>query len=381
MEAHERTLAKLYDVKKLKMGRLPAKVSLTTPKLQHFLTADLTPPPKEVNWGAAVKSPWGMLKNDDLGDCTGAGAGHGIQTWTANTTGEVEITDAMTVDFYMKTTGYIPGMPETDQGGVELDVLQWWQKHSFGGLYHIDALAIVDPKRPSLVKSAIHLMGGVYIGVALPNSAQTQPIWDVPLGGAIGEGSPGSWGLHCVWIMAYDETGLTCVTWGQPWKMTWAFFTTYCDEAYALLSPLWYAEKTPNGLDADALRADMAHFQTVDPPADPAPEPMPEENEGTISAVIAPDTGELVAIHVGSITVSLSQAAANMVFIIIGTAMLVWGKMDMTSISAWIGAAITLTSAATHLHAIKKTNDATLNYASQVMRVIGLLKAKVKAKI
>lgn len=383
MEAHERTLARLYDVKKLKMGRLPAKVDLRTPKLQHFLAADLAPPPAAVNWGEAVKLPWGMLKNDDLGDCTGAGAGHGIQTWTANTTGEVIITDTMTVDFYGKTTGYIPGKPDTDQGGVELDVLTWWQKHSFGDLYTLESFAYVDPKRTTLVKSAIHLMGGVYIGVSLPNSAQNQAIWDVPVSGARGDGEPGSWGLHCVWIMAYDETGLTCVTWGQAWKMTWAFFYTYCDEAYALLSSLWYAAKNPTGLDVQALRNAMSHFQEINPPAAPAPEPSPneDENEGTISAVVAPEGGDLININIGKITLSLSQAAANMIFIIIGTAMLAMGKFDMASLSAWIGAAITVTSAATHLHGIKKANDATVDYAGQVMKVIGLLKAKVKAKV
>lgn len=374
MEAHERTLARLYDIKKLKMGRLPAKVSLRTPKLQHFLMADLQLAPAAVNWGAAVTLPWGMLKNDDLGDCTGAGAGHATQTWTANTTGEVVITDEMTVDFYGNTTGYIRGRPDTDQGGVELDVLKWWQANAFGGVYKIDAFAYVDPKNRSLTKTAIHTMGGIYIGVALPTSAQNQPVWDVIPGGPHGDGEAGSWGLHCVWIMAYDETGLTCVTWGQAWKMTWAFFMTYCDEAYALLSPLWYASKTPNGLDVAQLKADMAHFQQADPASAPDPEPTPISDSGTVASA----EGDLLDIHVGNITVSVSQAAANMIIIMVGTALLAMGKFDMASLSAWVGGAITVISAATHLRSIKKSNDATINYYDKAMHVIGLLKAKVK---
>lgn len=380
MEAHERTLARLYDIKKLKMGRLPAKVNLRAPRLQYFLTADLPPPPVSINWGAAVTLPWGMLKNDDLGDCTAAAAGHAIQTWTANASVEAVITDTMTVDFYEKTTGYTPGQPNTDQGGVELDVLQWWHAHKFGGLYGLEALAIVDPKRSSLVKSAIALMGGVYIGVALPTSAQNQPVWDVPASGTAGDGTPGSWGLHAIWIMAYDEVGLTCVTWGQVWKMTWAFFSTYCDEAYALLSSLWYVTKSPTGLDAATLRDDMAHFQQVDPPS-PAPDPGPTPPicEGGDMATAA-EGGDLINIHVGNITVSVSQAAANLIIIIIGTGLLAMGKFDVTSLSAWIGGAITVVSAATHLRAIKKSNDATINYYDKAMHVISLLKAKVAKK-
>lgn len=387
MEAHERTLAKLYNIKKLKMGRRPPRVSLNTPQLRHFLAADLPPSPASVNWGAAVTS-WGMLANDALGDCTGAGAGHAIQTWTANTVGVVAITDAMTIDFYGKTTGYNPADPRTDQGGVELDVLKWWQANSFGGLYTIDSFAAFDPKKPNLVRSAVHLMGGAYLGVALPTSAQNQAVWDVPAGGAVGDGAPGSWGLHCVWVMAYDEATVTCVTWGYSWKMTWAFFLTYVDESYALLSSLWYAHKAPNGLDVVALKKDMLDFQAQDNPPEPAPDPAPPSppeptppepcpcptcGKSTVEAVNDP----LFEVQVGKVTVDVSQAAVNLFLIILGTAMVAFGHFDMASVSAMIGAAITVITAGAHLRTIKKSNDATIDWGAQIMQVIGILKGKI----
>jgi hypothetical protein len=61
-------------------------------------------------------------------------------------------------------------------------------------------------------------------------------------------------------VVGYDARGLTFVTWGATKAMTWRFWATYCDEAYALLSRDWLdaTSRTPEGLDLDLLRADLA---------------------------------------------------------------------------------------------------------------------------
>lgn len=111
------------------------------------------------------------------------------------------------------------------------------------------------------MQDGIYLFGGLYTGFALPLSAQRQAVWDVPAGGAKGKGEPGSWGGHATSLVAYDARGLTCVTWGALQRMTWPFFKTYCDEAYAIVSQQFLSattKRTPAGFDLATLRKDLA---------------------------------------------------------------------------------------------------------------------------
>jgi hypothetical protein len=197
-----------------------------------------------------------MMLNDTLGDCTIAGCGHAVQVWTANVGAEVTIPDPTIEKYYEKWDGYKPGQPSTDQGGIELDVLNDWKKGGFAGN---KLLAFADPKPANLdeVRQSIALFGGVYIGLSLPITAQKQDIWDVvPSGGA--NAKPGSWGGHCVFVPKYDQNGFTCITWGAPKTMTVAFWNMYCDEAHALLNQDWISAKgSPGGFDQAQLLTDL----------------------------------------------------------------------------------------------------------------------------
>ncbi len=53
---------------------------------------------------------------------------------------------------------------------------------------------------------------------------------------------------------------LDCVTWAKIQPMTLEFFTTYCDEAYALLSAELLGEDgvSPEGFKLAELQADLA---------------------------------------------------------------------------------------------------------------------------
>jgi hypothetical protein len=51
------------------------------------------------------------------------------------------------------------------------------------------------------------------------------------------------------------------VTWGALKPMSWQFYTTYADEAFAVLSVDWInkrLKKAPPGLNLKALEADLA---------------------------------------------------------------------------------------------------------------------------
>jgi hypothetical protein len=189
---------------------------------------------------------------------------HLIQTWTANTGEEVTLTDAQVLNLYHIICGYDPAKPETDQGGTLIEVLNWSRKHLIAGKQRVGAFAAVRPLNHSHVCAAIDLFGGAYIGLGLPVSAGAQigKVWDVPAGGLHGDGAWGTWGGHCVSVEAYDAEGLTCITWGQPQKLTWAFWNAYVDECHAVLSGTdWtaLAGKCPAGsFDFAQLQADLA---------------------------------------------------------------------------------------------------------------------------
>lgn len=177
-----------------------------------------------------------MMANDMLGDCTIAAVAHAVQVWTAATGSPVTAADSVVVNYYSLWDGYVPGDPATDQGGVETDVLDKWRKDpdGFHG-YKLLAYADPDPGNRDHIKQSVVLFGGVYIGLNLPISAQSQigSLWEY-----VG-GRPGTWGGHAVFVAGYDAEGLTCITWGKLQKMTWEFWSRYCDEAHTLLSDIW----------------------------------------------------------------------------------------------------------------------------------------------
>ena len=101
-----------------------------------------------------------------------------MQVWSANTGSEITIPDDTIQGYYQQWDGYVPGDPNTDNGGVELDVLNAWKKQGFAGR---NLLAFADAKASNLteIRQSIAMFGGVYIGLALPLTAQTQDVWDV----------------------------------------------------------------------------------------------------------------------------------------------------------------------------------------------------------
>lgn len=252
------SLAWMIDHSAMQLGKAPAKHDDRTLRLASYLPGHLPPAPSTHAWSPKVAT-WPMYANDLLGDCTAAAAAHMVQCWTANGSSEYRMPESDVVAFYEDSTGYDPADPSTDQGGVELDVLNYWRKSGISG-HKIGAYVSVPPTSGMLTRSGIFLFGGLYIGVALPISAQRQVVWDVPHGGARWEGAPGSWGGHAIPVLDFDARGLICVTWGAVKRMTWRFYRTYCDEAYAIIADDFVngSRRAPNGFDLAALKADLA---------------------------------------------------------------------------------------------------------------------------
>jgi hypothetical protein len=254
------------DPKKLKLGKGVARHDPRALLMASYVAPSLPSPPPSMDLTTKVNA-WGMMENDQIGDCTCAAAGHLLMEWTVNA-GKKMVTpsDKQIVAAYSAITGYNPTTGANDNGAVEVDVLNYWRQTGIAG-HKIGAYVSLEPSNHNHIMDAVYIFQGCYIGMQLPISAQAQvqnhQPWSVPPGGQTGDGKPGSWGGHAVPVVAYDARGVTVVTWGALQMMTWSFWEVYCDEAYAILSKDYLTGKktTPQGFSVAQLNADLHDLQ------------------------------------------------------------------------------------------------------------------------
>jgi hypothetical protein len=239
----------------VKLGKLPARVDPRTLSLTRYVDrAALPPPPAALDLSEAV-TEWPMFANDRVGDCTTAAAGHMIEAWTAAASGRaVEVSEQAVLQAFdaVKVVDPLTG----DEGAVVLDVLNFWRNAGIGG-HRIGAFARITRADHDLVRTGAYLFGGLFIGLQMPLRAIGAEVWDWT-GRLDGPDAPGSWGGHAVDIVAYDETGLTAVSWGALQRLTWSFWDRYCDEAWCVLSTDFLTGgQSPEGFDLATLQHDL----------------------------------------------------------------------------------------------------------------------------
>lgn len=242
------------------LGKLPVRHDWRTLRLANYLTdlGALPAAPPLRDWSGPAAPEWGMYRNDQIGLCAFAAQAHMMQLWTANAGAEVSPPVSSVLNAYTETTGWDPSKPETDQGTVMLDALNNWRKRGLDAR-KISAYALIASRNRAHVETTVNLFGGVYFGANLPIAAQNQTVWDCPDDLITDEDRPGSWGGHCMSVAGYDATGLQLVTWGTIKICTWRWWYAYVDEAYAVMSPEWFANGiAPNGFDIAQLTADLA---------------------------------------------------------------------------------------------------------------------------
>jgi hypothetical protein len=211
-----------------------------------------------------------MFLNDKYGDCVIAATANMTRNFENFEQGkDPAITDADVKTQYFKETG------GADAGLVELDHLNTWRKSGFlagGKVYTIHGFASVDWKNHDEVKYCIYLLNGIFLGLALPITAQSQTdLWTVVDPALQGNSAPGSWGYHAVIgqaypsgttpppplpppkpgcipgskllclfapkprAVAYTVTGPVILTWGKRAVVTWDWWDAYVDEAYGIV--------------------------------------------------------------------------------------------------------------------------------------------------
>jgi len=187
-----------------------------------------------------------MDGNDTLGDCTIAALAHAVTVYEGLVGKKDIIGKTAVIKLYMHLTGGV------DSGLNELDVLNYWRQHAVGR-EKILAFASIDPKNLTHVQQAIQIFGGVYLGFQVQQNCiqefdNHQPWTPGPL---TNDG-------HAVYATAYDQSGVTVLTWGNIQKATWAWWNECVDEAYAILPQ---EAKNPDfapGFDIAQLQADLS---------------------------------------------------------------------------------------------------------------------------
>ena len=261
-----------------KLGKKPAKIDPRTLKLSKYLADDIPAAPLNVDYTMGI-TDFGMMLNgpntygngvpsDGLGNCTICTLAHAEQIWSAAARDtEMTPSDSMVLERYEDWCGYVLGDESTDNGGIEIAVMNAWRRKQINA-FRLEMFADPNPTNLGEVKQAIHLFGAMNIGIALPVSVQGASTWDISSGpNAI----PGSWGLHsalvCGYITNADGTiTLICVSWGQIIYITQAFWTymdpangPYIDESHAMISKEFINRKSgtnPVGLDLAGMEKD-----------------------------------------------------------------------------------------------------------------------------
>lgn len=240
----------------MRLGRKPARRDHRTPSLARYSRAlALAPPPPAVDWYSKVAN-WPMDLNDQLGDCTCAAVSHAIQQWSTYAAAPLVMADSEVLALYEAVSGYNPQNPATDQGAVEMDVLEYWMKNPIAGKPLLGFAAINIASMTEL-KHAIHWFGNVYIGINCPQSALDDlSLWDLVPGSPVEGG-------HAVVLVGYDLKYFYTVSWGKLIPVTPAFLGTYLEEAYACLDSHFLSATgtTPLGFNIAQLTADMQTFK------------------------------------------------------------------------------------------------------------------------
>lgn len=208
-----------------------------------------------------------MYLNDQLGDCTIAGAGH-LFGALAVYAGYPEplFSDQEITTAYSAVSGYVPGDESTDNGADMGTVLQYLHLTGMpdqtGKLHKVAGYAAIsDVTDETLLGTVLNTFGTIYLGINCPESAEQQFQQGVPW--TVVPGSPDEGGHCIVQQRRYPSPGPAGAdewwTWGARQHVTFGFVAKYLQEAYVVVSEDWIAANgtSPTGVNLTQLLADM----------------------------------------------------------------------------------------------------------------------------
>jgi hypothetical protein len=245
------------------MGKLPATPENVKLKFSDFAnTTVMETPPTDFGHDAMV-TEWGMLGNDQAGDCYVCGITHADMLWLAEAGIAADFSTKTAIGYYQELTKHFNGVaydpsrtdPNTGENptdtGINLSLaLPLWQqiglpddagnRHKIGAYVklHID---------PDELWYATRYFDGVILGVEMSQEWMEgfqagNYVWD-----AVDD--PNIIGGHCITSVAWRNNNPVVVSWGKEVVLTRAGFSQMADEAYAVLS----VDKLINGMTLEGF--------------------------------------------------------------------------------------------------------------------------------
>jgi hypothetical protein len=249
----------------LKLGKKPATDDSRDLLFSTYLDATKLPAVPTQFGHEALFGPkaWGMLGNDEWGDCAWAGPAHETMLLTKEGGKPASFTTAGVLSDYSAGTGFdphsgAPGHNPTDKGSDVRAVLKYRRKTGIIDAaekrHKIGAFVKLEPKNLTHVYQALYLFQAVGIGIEFPGTAMEQfnegKPWSVVPGAQIEGG-------HYVCCVG-KRANIDIVTWGALQQMTVEFFEQYCDEAWVYISTEDLSKgEDPDGFNLTQLRADL----------------------------------------------------------------------------------------------------------------------------
>ncbi|GBQ92014.1 hypothetical protein AA23498_1338 [Acetobacter nitrogenifigens DSM 23921 = NBRC 105050] len=243
-----------------KLGKLAPRHDARTYRLTPILNGRLIPIPASCDWSKGIS--YDMNGNDQYGDCADAARAAMVLTWTSRAQAPMRLTLAQVLADYAATTRppFDPKTGANDNGTVLLDLLNHWCRDGLSRpgqtADYLTAYGALTPTDHDSVRRAIYALGGVYLGIQVPNYLMTlagdwtyQPNADWSLAGG-----------HCIAAVGFDDFGPRIFTWGGTRRMEWRLWDKIVDEAYGLVSKENWTNipgLSPNGEALDALVAEM----------------------------------------------------------------------------------------------------------------------------
>ena len=222
-----------------KLGKTAARPNAISFRLSTYLDlAALPSVPAVFGHQGLVGVDWGVLGNDQWGDCVLAGGAHETMLWNNEAGVAVQFTDASVLSDYSAVTGFNPADPATDQGTDMQAAASYRRKTGLldgaGKRHTVDAYVAPAVGNLDEILAAAYLFGAVGIGIQFPVSAMQQ--FDAGQPWSVVGNSPIEGGHYIPCVGRAASGNLVVVTWGRTQEMTPDFFRAMNDESVAYLS-------------------------------------------------------------------------------------------------------------------------------------------------
>lgn len=257
-----------------KLGKRPVPSELgQSIKLKNYMAGEPFPyvsPTSSVDFSSDVLA-WGMLGNDDYGDCTFAGRVHmemgnawyNKQQAVGNTSASVWPTYDQTLTSYFTYEGSPQPSNYTwseqngyDNGADMGQLLLWFMTHDVGPLGPIGGFASIDITDGQEYQGAFSAFGGLYVGLLV-----NQEMMNETDAGEPWTSTATDWiGGHCIWHAKRGPTWGTAITWGQQQLFSWENWRATRQEAYVVFTREMMEAPGGkfNGVNVAQLKSDLA---------------------------------------------------------------------------------------------------------------------------